>query len=112
MPNFTITNYVTDSGSQRPIRLLQAKLATWNEPGAGPVAGEFVFANRSAKRYGLFARQFILSRIVGTDPDTATKSVSVPVLDPAVYDATPLGDQLSYDGQIWTLASKIGERAK
>lgn len=67
--------------------------------------------SKSTKAYGIKPRGVTLSRTLGTEPDTFTKTTFLPVLTASVFAsaAFSLGATITIDGTAWTVVAKRGE---
>lgn len=110
---FTKGFYVTDEGEVHSCRLQPETLTSWNSNGAGPTTSDIsAYAKGSRRRNGLHCRRVTLSRQVGSgeDYDSATVTVTVPIMTNSAYNALSVGDTLAYQGKNdWLVAAKTDE---
>ena len=95
---FVISNYERDNATNGPIKIQAETITTWNPAGTAARTGSFIRARGSKKAYGTRARMVTLSRKIGdgTDYNSASVSVSVPVLTIAAYAALSDGQIVAY----------------
>lgn len=112
---FKYVSYTTDAGTVVRLRMSkQAQDFTGQGTLSAAIDDENVFAYSSnpgsRRKKQLNARGVILSREVGTAPNTFTRRTFVPITTKAALDALTVGTAVAaYGGNAWTIADKIGE---
>lgn len=112
---FLISNYQRDDDTNAPIKVQAETVTTWNTAGVGSRVGTFVKARGSRREYGVIARSITLSRRIGdgTDYNSATVSVRVPILTKAAFALLNDGDVIAYQGKTdWIVAGQSAESVK
>lgn len=112
---FKAVSYTTDAGTVVRIRL-SAQAQTIAGQGAINTtiddANIFAFASNpgSRRKKALNARGLVLSRSVGTAPNTFNRKTFVPITTVAALNAIAINTAVpSYGGQAWVVANKISE---
>lgn len=114
MASFDLKKYQTDAGTIGRIRIStdSAAVAGNTEP-AGAVDDENVFAFASnpgsRRKKQLNARGIVLTRTVGTAPNTFKRRTFVPILTKAGLDGITIDTAVTVGGVAYTVASKIQE---
>ena len=110
---YTNSNYESDEGTIYPCKIQPETITTWNTEPTGTVDGKlFVKMSNGRRAYGISPRLAVLGIEVGTAPLQATKTIRVPVLSKAKFDALVVGTTYQYDGQDFKLQSKIKEAGR
>lgn len=106
--------YKSDAGSVYHIRVSDATAASdIGKFAAGPTTdGKVevkVGGHGSKRKYGIFARGFVLKRRVGTAPDQFYRTSFIPCPDPANFTDAKIGTNITLNGNIWTVYDKVQE---
>lgn len=112
MAVFTDTKYESDSGDIHGIRLSPERAAVAGAPPAGDVSSPIkALVSKTNRSFGIRPRGVVLSRVIGTAPDTFKKYSFLPVLTPAAFVTATfaIGATITIDGTEWTIASKQSE---
>lgn len=116
--NFEILGYGNDEGIVHPIRVQPETSEGLNDSLAPIVAGLPYFRRGGSRRkFGNFARYITLSTILGTGAATTPYASSrvyakVTIFAKDVFDALAVGEEYTYQGVAFTIASKSPERVK
>lgn len=116
---FVVSKYETDSGEIMPIRIQPETAVTSIGSGANTAPSANVTIPFSARarggkrKLGVTARTVTL-RPVGTSPAGYKEGqlLIVPILKPALYNATKNGDSATYLGTPFLVVGKSPERAR
>lgn len=112
MANFVDVPYESDLGIVCLIRVSDAELAA-TTPSASPVDAPFHCLNSGSRRkFGIHPRGLVLSRIVGTAPNTFTKQSFLAAPTLAAYSAASVGSTLSIGANAWTISGKRPESVR
>lgn len=112
MPALTRTKYEADDGTIHPIKFTADFAAKAGTAPAGAVNSDIkVKISKSNKEYGIRPRRVGLARVVGTDPNTFSKTTSLPVLTPAAFAsaAFAINAKITIGSNEWTVISRQGE---
>lgn len=112
---FLTSNYQKNDDTNAPIRVQAETITTWNPAGVGSRVGIYVKARGSRRQYGTIARSVTLSRRIGdgTDYNSATVTVRVPIMTKAAWLALNDGDVIAYQGKTdWQVAGQSDESTK
>jgi len=107
---FTDRAYDSDQGSTCLIRQSEDEVTASGAAGGEVDANFHVYSSGSRRRFGLHARGVSLSRSVGEEGDTATKSGFLAYPTVAAYDAVDIGDTVTIGEVTWTVAAKVPEK--
>jgi hypothetical protein len=105
--SFVFANYETDLGDIRPIKVQPETIAgAWNAEATGNAVGSLVRVGGGKRRIGLKARSVTLKIDVGAPVQgyQATRTIRLPVLTLAAYQALAIGDKVEYDGATYTVS--------
>ncbi len=108
----TRTKYESDEGGIYALLLspdYAAKAGT--APGGTVTSPIKAKVTKSSREYGIRPRGVTLSRVLGTAPETFTKSAFLPVLTPAAFSSATfaLDAKITIGGIEWTIVGKRGE---
>lgn len=112
---FKYVSYTTDSGTVVRLRMsAQARAFTGQGPTDTAIDDEKIFAfasNPGSKRKkALNARGVVLSREVGTAPNTFVRRTFVPITTKGALDLITINTAVpAYGGNAWVVADKIDE---
>lgn len=112
---FKLVSYTTDAGTVVRIRMSKQAQDFAGQGTLTAVPGDdkvFAYASNpgSKKKKQLNARGVILTREVGTAPNTFNRRTFVPITTASALAAlTTGGAAISYGGNTWTIASKVSE---
>lgn len=106
----TLTKYEADGGTIHKIRLT-AKTVTIagtapTEDVDSPVPAK---VSKSDGEYGVRPRGIRITRVVGTGAAAFRQYAFVPVLTPTTWDGLSENSTVTYDGNSWTIATKVPE---
>lgn len=101
--------YETDVGVVALIRQSDAEVAASGGAGGTVDAPFHVLASGSRRRFGIHARGVRLTRVVGTAPNTFTKSSFLCFPTSAAYDAIAVGSTITVGANSWTVSAKVAE---
>lgn len=88
MAAFVDTLYEADSGKKHPIRLTPEYNSVAGTPPASPATSNIrAKVSKTNREFGIRPRRVILSRTVGTAPNTFRKYAYLPVLTPTAYNS-------------------------
>lgn len=112
--SFQLSKYELDDETVRPIRVQPETITTWNPAATGTSEGSLVRVSGGRRRIGLKARSFTLKQNVGDAVDgyQPTRSITLPIFTRSVYDNTPLGTSVQYQGTAWTVSGKSGQSGR
>lgn len=112
---FKRRSYATDAGTVVSIRMSE-QVAAFTGQGSTTTAIDdpniFAFASNpgSRRKKALNARGVVLTREVGTAPNTFLRRTFVPITTLAALDAIAVNTAVpAYGGFAWTVASKVSE---
>lgn len=112
---FKAVSYTTDAGTVGRLRM--SKQAQ-DYVGQGPTntaitdANVFAYASNpgSKRKKQLNARGIVISRTVGTDPNTFVRRSFIPITTKGALDLITVGTAIpAYGGNAWVVADKISE---
>lgn len=114
---FVTSIYEANAGTFHNVRVQPETLAatiggTANAAPAGPVDSPFwCKVSKGATEYGLGPRFAVIAWGDGTAPAgyKESENVSIPILDPVLFDASNIGDAVAYNGGTGTLSGKRAE---
>lgn len=112
MPAYISTKYEANNGDIHFIRLSPDYAAQAGNPPAGGVNTNVkAKISKSNREFGIRPRRVILSRTVGTEPDTFKKYTSLPVLTQTAFNTATyaLGETITIDQNTWIIVSKQDE---
>lgn len=111
---FKKVNYESDTlGLIIRAKLSEGELAVAGTPPAASADAQLtVYGSGSRKRHGVHARGVRLTRVVGTAPNTFTKSTFLTCVSAARYAELNAGDSVTISGTAWTVSDKVPETAK
>lgn len=115
MPAKVKSKYEADNGDIHPIRLNPDTLAAAGSVPAGAYTSSLSADVRKGKReYGLGPRGVIISRTIGTAPDTFKRYAFIPVLSSANYDSGVfvVGGAITYKTIAHVVESLVPETMK
>lgn len=112
MPAKSLTKYESNSARIHPLLLSLASFQATSIPPTGAV-NDFLRPkiSKSRREYGLKPRGVILSRTLGTAPDTFKKYYFLPILTQAAYNGTTYADGATVNIATvpWTVVGRVNE---
>lgn len=112
MAAFSNSKYEDDSGEIHPIRLRAETLAAAGAVPAGAVTSSIrAQITKTNREFGLRPRMVSLSRTEGEGDAAQRITAKIPVLQAATFEGATfaIGASVTYDGQTWTVTSKLPE---
>lgn len=115
---FTISRYLADDASVRPIRIqpetLSATLGAANAAPAGAVTvNQFAAARKNRRAYGMGARAVRVRFTAAVPSGYGTNQVlSIPILTPTVYNGISVGTTGTYLGSAVIVVGKTSESSR
>lgn len=109
---FTRVKYQTNNYGIVGAVLSDTEVAVAGTQPTDPAVGKLtVYTSGSRRRHGIHARGVILTRDVGTAPDTAAKTTFLPALTPTAYASAAFQEQATVmlNGFTWTVARRVDE---
>lgn len=108
----TRTKYEADSGDIHPIIMTADYAAAAGTAPAGAVTSDIkAKISKGNQEYGIRPRGVVLSRVIGTAPDTFTRSTFLAVLTPTAYNSATFANnaEVTIGGVAWTVTGKRPE---
>lgn len=112
MVAFENVKYESDTGDIHLMRLLPVRAAVAGTPPAAATTSSIkVKVSKTNGEYGIRPRGVTLSRVLGTAPDTFSKTSFLPVVTPADFATSTfqLGETVTIDSVVWTIISRKAE---
>lgn len=104
------TTYASDGGAVFKIRLSTDKYAALTvDTGGASTVDAYVKISKSKREFGLRPRGLLLSRVIGTAPNTFKKYDFLPMLTAAAMAGETVGETIQIGSITWTIADKVAE---
>ena len=108
----TNTTYEADNGEIHPLRLAFDTLSAAGGVPSGAVTSSIrPKISKARSEYGMSPRCVVATRLRGTAPDLFTERIRIPILTLELWAsaAFQIGATLSYQGNTYTIVSRINE---
>jgi len=111
----TNTKYEADAGTIHRIKVDSTRTSVIGTPPTGAIDSRVsAMQSRAKGEYGLKPRGVMLSRTVGTAPNSFKKFTFLPVLTETAFGGSTfnIGETITINSVAWTVESKLDETGK